>query len=128
MRIDAKALGYATALGVAGAFTVCTLVVALFPNGATAFLSYALHIDLTSLTRQLTWGGYLAGLLLTSAYMGILVAAIAGIYNYGTSRRNERGAVAASSALEHGEVNVLSAIPLQESGGNPTFDAVSKSY
>jgi uncharacterized protein DUF5676 len=99
MRIDSKVLGYATALGVGGAFTICTLVVALAPNSATAFLSYALHIDLTSLARPLTWGGYLAGLVLTSAYFGLLVAAIAGIYNHRVSRRNELGTVAAPNAL-----------------------------
>ncbi len=99
MRIDSKELGYATALGVAGAFTICTLVVALAPEVATAFLSYALHIDLTSLTRPLTWGGYLAGLVLTSAYFGLLVAAIAAIYNRRMARRLERDAVAAPNAL-----------------------------
>ena len=99
MRIDSKTLGIATALGVAGAFTICTLVVALAPGGATTFLSYALHIDLTSLTRPLTWGGYFAGLLLTSAYFGALVAAIAGIYNRRVARRAEHGAIGAPNAL-----------------------------
>lgn len=91
MRINAKALGFATALGVALAFTVCTLIVAIAPGATTAFLSYALHIDLTSLTRPLSWGGFIAGLLLLTIYFGVLVAVIAGIYNWGT-RRAESGA------------------------------------
>lgn len=87
MRIDSRILGLATALGVAGAFTICTLVVAMIPSGATAFLSYALHIDITGLARPVTWGGFLAGLLLTTAYFGVLVAAIAGIYNRWVAHR-----------------------------------------
>lgn len=93
MRINAKALGFATALGTALAFTVCTLIVAIAPGATTAFLSYALHIDLTGLTRPLSWGGFIAGLLLLTIYFGVLVALIAGIYNWGT-RRVESGAVA----------------------------------
>ncbi|MEW5919209.1 MAG: DUF5676 family membrane protein [Gemmatimonadota bacterium] len=93
MRINAKALGFATALGVAVAFTICTLVVAIAPGGTTAFLSYALHIDLPGLTRPLSIGGFIVGLLLLAIYFGVLVAAIAGIYNWGT-QRVESGAAA----------------------------------
>jgi small-conductance mechanosensitive channel len=100
MRIDSKALGFATALGVAGAFTLCTLVVAIVPGSATAFLSYALHIDLTGLTRPLTWGGFVAGLLLTTVYFGLLVAAIAGIYNRRVTRRSEHAPVAGQHLRE----------------------------
>jgi hypothetical protein len=88
MKIDSRILGLATAVGVAGAFTACTLVVAIIPGGATAFLSYALHIDITDLARPVTWGGFLAGLLLTTAYFGVLVAAIAGIYNRWIAQRS----------------------------------------
>lgn len=89
MKIDSRILGLATALGVAGAFVICTLVVAIAPGSATAFLSYALHIDITGLARPVTWGGFLAGLLLTSVYFGVLVAAVGGIYNRWIARRSE---------------------------------------
>ena len=92
MRINAKALGFATALGVAIAFTVCALIVAIAPGATTAFLSYALHIDLPGLTRPLSWGGFIAGLVLLTIYFGVLVAAIAGIYNWGTHRSESAAA------------------------------------
>ena len=88
MKIDSRRLGVATALGVAGAFALCTLVVAIAPDGASAFLSYALHIDITGLARGVSWGGFIAGLLLTAAYGGLLVAAVAGIYNRMSPRRS----------------------------------------
>ncbi len=87
MQIDSRRLGVATALGIAGAFTLCTLVVAIAPDGASALLSYALHIDITGLARGVSWGGFIAGLLLTAAYGGVLVAAVAAIYNRLSPRR-----------------------------------------
>jgi hypothetical protein len=55
MRIDTKFLGYATAFVVAAVFTICSAIVAIAPGALSAFVSYALHIDITGIARPITF-------------------------------------------------------------------------
>ncbi len=93
MSIDGKALGTANALIAAAVFTICSLAVAIAPGASSSFASYALHIDLTALSRQITWGSFVVGLVSLAAVFGGTGLAIAGLYN-----RLATGRVASSRA------------------------------
>lgn len=81
MRLDTRALATAAALTTAAVYTVCSLFVALAPGSATAFFSYALHLDLTSLSRPLTWGSYFTGLLCLSILVALVGGTLGALYN-----------------------------------------------
>lgn len=66
MRLDTRA--FALAVGVA-------------PGSTAAFFSYLLHVDLTGLARQISWGSFFAGLLGTGFVSALFAAAVAGLYN-----------------------------------------------
>ena len=86
MRIDSKSLGIATALTVVAVFTLCSIVVALIPDGAGTFVRYALHLDITGLARKITWGSFSLGLLFTAALGAVAAIVLARIYNQLTER------------------------------------------
>lgn len=90
MRIDTKFLGLATAFVVAATFTLCSLIVAIAPGALSAFVSYALHIDITGIARPITFASYLVGIVVVGVVSGVLVAAVAGIYNGFAGRRSVR--------------------------------------
>lgn len=90
MRIDTKFLGLATAFVVAATFTLCSLIVAIAPGALSAFVSYALHIDITGIARPITFASYLVGIVVVGVGSGVLVAAVAGIYNGFAGRRSVR--------------------------------------
>lgn len=90
MRIDTKFLGLATAFVVAGVFTLCSLIVAVAPGALSAFVSFALHIDITGIARPITFASYLVGIVLVAVGSGAVVAAVAGLYN-GFARRRTLG-------------------------------------
>lgn len=94
MRVDSKSLGVATGLIVAATFTVCSLVVAIAPGALSSFLSYALHIDITGIARPITFASFVVGVLFLAAASGVVVAAVAGLYNGLASRRAFRVAPA----------------------------------
>ena len=81
MRFDSKALGLATAVTVGAVFTICSLFVALAPGALSSFISYALHVDITGLERRITWGSFFVGLVFTAVSVGVVVAAVAGMYH-----------------------------------------------
>ena len=81
MRIDTKFLGLATASVVAAVFTFCSVIVAIAPGALSAFVSYALHIDITGIARPITFASYLVGIIVVGVGSGVLVAAVAGVYN-----------------------------------------------
>lgn len=90
MRTDTKFLGLATAFVVAATFTLCSLIVAIAPGALSAFVSYALHIDITGIARPITFASYLVGIVVVGVGSGVLVAAVAGIYNGFAGRRSVR--------------------------------------
>lgn len=80
-RVDSNALGIAAALTAGLAFTLCSLIVVAAPGAFSRFVSYALHLDVTGLVRQISWPSFLVGFAFTAAYAGLIVAATGGIYN-----------------------------------------------
>ena len=79
--IDSRWLGLAAALAVGAAFTLCSLVVVVSPGTLARFVSYALHLDITGLSRAITSANFLVGLGFVMLYAGALVSATAAIYN-----------------------------------------------
>lgn len=81
MRLDSRAFGLAAGTVAAVLFTLCALAVALAPAATTAVASSLIHLDLSGMARTITWGGYFGGLLCWSIGLGLVFAAIGGLYN-----------------------------------------------
>ena len=94
MRINAGILSFSAALAAAAAFTICSVIVAIAPGALSAFVSYALHIDITGIARPITFASFLVGVLFVAVVSGVFVAAVAGAYNGFTTRRAARVALA----------------------------------
>ena len=90
--IDSRSLGIAAALAVGLAFTLCSLIVAVSPGTLARFASYALHLDITGLSRAITPASFLVGLGFVMLYAGAVVSATAGIYNRFTTNRSQPAA------------------------------------
>jgi 2TM family of unknown function (DUF5676) len=63
MRLDARAFGLAAGATAAVVFILCALAVAIAPEGTTAFAGYLIHVDLSAMTRTLTLGSFVGGLI-----------------------------------------------------------------
>jgi hypothetical protein len=87
-RVDSTALGIAAALATGLAFALCSLIVMAAPGAFSRFVSYALHLDVTGLVRQISWPSFLVGLAFTTIYAGLIVAATGNIYNRIAPRRS----------------------------------------
>ena len=94
MKLDTRYLSVATALVAATAFTICSAIVAVAPGALSAFVSYALHIDITGIARPITFTSFIVGLVFIAVSSGVFVAAVAGAYNGFASRRAARLALA----------------------------------
>ena len=81
MRVDTRALAVASGAAAAIGFAICALFVAIAPGATSAFLTYVLHIDLTSLARPLTWGSFVGGVLAIAVGLAIFAALVGSIYN-----------------------------------------------
>lgn len=81
MRIKALSLGLSTAIVVAIAFGICGIFFAVAPGPTSAFVSWVLHTDITGMTHPIAFLDLVAGIILFSAYAGLLVGLIASLYN-----------------------------------------------
>ena len=81
MRVKSSALGLAAATITAIAFGICGLFFAVAPNLTAAFMSWVLHIDITTMTRPVSALNLLGGIMLFAAYVGLLVGSTAALYN-----------------------------------------------
>ena len=81
MKLNVWAFGSAVGIAVAAAFTICAFFVAVAPEATAAFIGYLLHIDLSGVTRPVTWANYLAGVLAVGIWTALMAAVAAGIYN-----------------------------------------------
>ncbi len=85
MKINVWAFGSAVGIVIAAAFTICAFFVAVAPEATAAFIGYLLHIDLSGLTRPITWGSYIAGVLAVGIWTALWAAAVARLYNFSIS-------------------------------------------
>jgi hypothetical protein len=100
MRLDARAFGTAAGIAAAVLFTICALAVALVPDQTTALGSYLIHMDLSGMTRSMTFGRFIGGLVIWTLGTGVTFAGVAGIYNRLTRAAAVRGVAAGRPATE----------------------------
>jgi LytS/YehU family sensor histidine kinase len=87
MRIQAVALSAAAATVTAIAFGICGLLFAVAPGLTSAFVSWVLHVDVTTMTRPVSVANLVGGIALFGAYVGTLVGVTAALYNRFTESR-----------------------------------------
>ena len=81
MKLNNWAFGFAVGIVIAAAFTICASFVAIAPEATAAFIGYLLHINLSGLTRPITWTSYVAGVLAVGIWTTLWAAAAAKLYN-----------------------------------------------
>lgn len=96
MRLDPRAFGTAAGIAAAVLFAICALAVAIAPEPTTALASYLIHLDLSGMTRTMTFGRFVGGLVLWSFGTGLVFGAVAAIYNRLVSRIPVVGRTAAA--------------------------------
>ena len=102
MRLDARAFGTAAAMVAAVLFTICALAVALAPEPTTALASYLIHMDLSGMTRSMTFGRFVGGLVLWTLCSAVTFGAVAAIYNRLVARAGADQRVAAARPVTQG--------------------------
>lgn len=87
MRFDSKRFAFAVAAGWAVWYALCYFLLVVAPDQLQAVLSFALHYDLKA-ARPVSWGGFVGGLLLSTAWIAVFAATIGWFFNaFGGSQR-----------------------------------------
>ena len=81
MKLDTRAFAFAAAIVAAGLFLICGFSVAVAPEATTNFAGHLIHADLSGITRSLTWGNFLGGLVCWTVGIGVVGVALAWLYN-----------------------------------------------
>ncbi len=81
MKLNVWPLAVSVGVVSAAAFAVCAFFVAVAPEATAAFFSYLFHINLTGLTRPISWGSFLAGFLAVGLGTALSAGAAAWLYN-----------------------------------------------
>ena len=81
MKINALKLGVATAIVFAVVWVICSLLVVAIPGTMMQMSGHMLHADLSGLGWSMHWTGFFFGLVWWSLLPGLLVWAIAALYN-----------------------------------------------
>jgi len=82
MKLNVWGFGLAVGVVIAAAFTICAFFVAIAPQATTEFIGYLLHINLTGLSRPISWPSYIAGIIGVGLWAGLSAAAAAKLYNF----------------------------------------------
>lgn len=82
MKLNVWAFGVAVGIAVAAAFSICAFFVAVAPAATADFIGYLLHINLSGLTRHISWGSYFAGVVGLGIWSALWAAAAAKLYNF----------------------------------------------
>lgn len=90
MKLNTGAVFWAVAFVAAASYIFCAALVAIAPEATSRFLGWAMHIDLSSLSRHITWGGFFGGLVWYSLVTGTLASASAWAYNRIVSSPNAK--------------------------------------
>ncbi len=80
MKLNVWAFGSAVGIVIAAAFTICAFFVAI--EATTEFIGYLLHINLSGLSRPISWPSYIAGVLGLGLWTALWAAAAAKLYNF----------------------------------------------
>ena len=82
MRLDARAFGIAAGTVAAALFTICALAVTIAPEPTTALAGYLVHMDLSQMSRTLTLGSFIGGLVIWSLGTAVSFGCAAAMYNW----------------------------------------------
>jgi hypothetical protein len=86
--LDAPAFGFAAATIAAVLTTLCAIGIAVAPRATTAVAGTLIHVDLSEMTRTLTWGGYFSGLIAWTVGAGLIFWSAAALYNRFSAERS----------------------------------------
>jgi hypothetical protein len=81
LRLSVRSLFLAPAIITGITYLVCVLFLAVAPKATMAFFSYILHINISGLPPNITWGSFVIGLLFWSVGIGLYAALVARLYN-----------------------------------------------
>ncbi|HEY3117066.1 MAG TPA: DUF5676 family membrane protein [Chloroflexota bacterium] len=95
MRLEARAFGMAAGIVAAALFTICALAIAIAPEATTALASYLVHMDLSGMSRTLTLGSFIGGLIIWTLGTAVSFGCAAAIYNWLIARAPGREPIAA---------------------------------
>jgi hypothetical protein len=87
-KLDARAFGFAGATIAAALTTLCAFALAVAPGATTAVASTLIHLDLSEMSRKLSWGVYINGLIGWTIGAGVVFWAAAAVYNRFTAERS----------------------------------------
>lgn len=79
--LDARAFGFAAATIAAVLTTICAAALAIAPRGTTAVASALIHLDLSEMSRALTWSSYFGSLFGWTVGAGLVFWAAGSLYN-----------------------------------------------
>jgi 2TM family of unknown function (DUF5676) len=102
MRFDARAFGTAAGIVAAVLFTICALAVAVAPDQSTALAGYLIHMNLSGMTRTVTLGSFVGGLIIWTLGTAIVFGSAAAIYNRLVARVRAPQPVAAGRPATQG--------------------------
>jgi len=81
MKLNIWPFSLSVGIVTAVAAIICGVLIALAPEATMAVVSYLFHIDLTGLSRTITWGGFFAGLAVSVLTMMLGAAGVAWFYD-----------------------------------------------
>lgn len=81
MKLDARAFGLAAGATAGVLFILCALAVAIAPEATTSFAGYLIHADLSAMTRTLTLGSFVGGLVCWTVGTGLVFWFTGVVYN-----------------------------------------------
>jgi hypothetical protein len=79
--LDARAFGLAAGTIAAVLTTICAAALVVAPETTTAVASTLIHLDLSGMSRTLTWSGYFSGLIGWTIGAGLVFWAAGALYN-----------------------------------------------
>ena len=102
MKLNTGATFWAVAIVSAVSYAICAALVAVAPGATSQFFSWVMHIDLTSLSRHITWSSFFGGMVCFSGLIGILASASAWAYNRLVASPSERPGTRAAGPTRDG--------------------------
>lgn len=96
MKLNTGAIFWAAAIVAAASYIVCAAFIAAAPGATSQFFSWVMHIDLTSMSRHITWSSFFGGIVSFSGLMGVLAGASAWAYNRLVASPSEKPVTRAS--------------------------------
>lgn len=102
MKLNTGAVFWAVAFVAAVSYIVCAALVAIAPEATSQFLGWIMHIDLSSLSRHITWWSFFAGMVWYGLVAGALASASAWAYNRLVASPSDKPVTSLSSSSRDG--------------------------